>query len=128
MNDESNVLRIPGFEIRDERQFRYSSEDVSAGTYSVMAQGVDAFGPHERIMNHRQNMTTARTIAAYLASLGFAVIAASLIESAPESRTTAANVAAGSLLILAAGIAGFTSLVAKLPAIDIRTSKTPGQS
>lgn len=74
-------------------------------------------------MLHRQKMAMLTVIAAYTASVFFAAIATALIVYAPESRILAANIGAATLLVLAAGIAGFTRLQARFFGAEVRASR-----
>jgi hypothetical protein len=109
--------------ISDSRSYRIETEDVLKGTREILAHGADAMGPHERILIHRQKMAMISTATAYAAAVSFAVIAVSLILFAPESRVLAADIAAATLLVLAAGIGGFTRLSAKMPGSEIRADR-----
>jgi uncharacterized membrane protein YvbJ len=83
------------------------------------ASGTEAMAVQERIVIYHAKMATIRAVAAYSVSVIFVVISALLIGFAPESRSVAANIIAGALLILGAGIAGFTRLRAKAPGLDL---------
>ena len=74
---------------------------------------------HERIVRHHENMSAVRTVAGYTASVGSAAIAAGLIMYAPAAREVAANIVAGALLLQSAGVAGFTTLRARAPGIQL---------
>lgn len=72
-------------------------------------------------------METVRSAFSYLASVCFMVIASWLIMYAPRGREVAADVISAALLLLAAGIAGFTSFFAKLPeGIEIKADRDSG--
>jgi hypothetical protein len=93
------------------------------------ASGVEAMAVQEKIFLHHDTMVTIRTIAAYGVSVVFVIVGAVLIAFAPDDRTTAANITAGALLVLAAGIAGFTRLNAKVPGLSIQADapeRAPG--
>jgi hypothetical protein len=84
------------------------------------ASGTEAMATQESIVKYHAKMTMLRGVAPYFASVAFAVTAAVLIIYAPESRSTAANIAATALLVLAIGIAGFTRFSAKLPGMSLK--------
>ena len=86
------------------------------------ASGSEAMVVQERIVTYHTKMATVRAIAAYSVSVVFVIVSALPIALAPESRSVAANTVAGALLILAAGIAGFTRFHAKAPGLDIDAS------
>jgi hypothetical protein len=83
------------------------------------ATGEAAMVIQERIISDNNKMVTIRAFAPYLASVAFATISALLIMFAPNGRELAANIVAASLLVLAAGIAGFTRFSANLPGIRV---------
>ncbi|WP_439476948.1 hypothetical protein [Brevundimonas sp.] len=84
-----------------------------------LAEGSEALQAQERLILHQDRTHTLRTIASYAVSAIFAVLAASMIMWAPGNRELAANIAAGALLILAAGIAGVTRFRVTAPAFSI---------
>lgn len=96
----------------------YCAQEFSEGRFS--AHGDGAMDAQARIISEYSRITIVRTIAAYVASLGFATISAALIMFAPEHRGVAANIVAGAFLALAVGLAGFTRFMAKAPAIEIQ--------
>lgn len=93
------------------------------GSDFFRASGDDAVKIQAAIINHNNRMWMIRTIAPYAAAVAFAAIAAFLIVFAPESRSTAANIVAAALLLLAVGIAGFTRFSAQLPGMKIDAGK-----
>jgi hypothetical protein len=79
------------------------------------ARGAEAIKIQESIINYSNKMWMIRTVSSYGASVAFALISALLIIWAPDSRTVAADIVAAALLLLAAGLAGYTRFAAKLP-------------
>jgi hypothetical protein len=86
------------------------------------AEGEGAMDAQVSIVQYSLKMMTIRKLASYGASLLFLALAAVIIVFGPESRTTAANIVAGALLILALGIAGFTRFRAKGRGYDLSGS------
>lgn len=93
---------------------------IPAGQYQ--AHGPEAMSAQTEIIADTNRAVTTRTLAAYGASVVFALISGALIVFAPESRTAAANLVAGAFLVLAVGIAGFTRFKAKAPGLDIEAA------
>lgn len=83
------------------------------------AHGAEAMKAQESIVNNHNKHSTIRALVPYAASVAFAAIGAQLIIFAPESRETAANLAAAALLVVAMGIAGFTHFKAKAPGLEV---------
>lgn len=86
------------------------------------AHGTEAMKHQVAIVNYHHKMEAIKNAVGYGCSALFIAVSSLLIGFAPESRTTAANLVAGALLVIAAGIAGFTRLRAKAPGIDIAAS------
>ena len=91
------------------------------------AEGVEALEAQERLISLQDKTHTLRTMSSYAISAVFAALAFSLIMWAPAIREAAANIAAGSFLILAAGIAGFTRFRASAPTISIEGGRSEGR-
>jgi hypothetical protein len=124
VKEAAETQPIPRQTLSDRYAYRIETEDTRKGTHEILAHGSDALGPHERIMIHRQRMAMIGVTAAYTAAVAFAAVAAALIIFASESRALAANIVAATLLILAAGIAGYTRVSAKLPGSEILADKS----
>jgi hypothetical protein len=60
---------------------------------------------------------TKRVALSYATSIALALVATAIIMFAPESRNLAANISAITLVVLAAGVVGFTVVEASLPGI-----------
>lgn len=72
-----------------------------------------------KIIADYNRAVTVRTLSAYAASFGFALVSGALVIFAPEHRTVAANIVAGAFLLMAAGLAGFTRLKANAPGLSL---------
>lgn len=97
---------------------------AGASTHEFRAEGEGAMAAQTAIVNQYSRMAAIRAAAPYAASVLFVAIAALLIVFAPESRTVAANMAAAALMILAAGIAGYTRFAAKAPGLEIGADRS----
>lgn len=93
-------------------------EEIDGNRYFVKGTPQEV-AAHEKIVGLQIRAATTRLAVPYAASVAFAVIAALLIAFAPESRSVAAYIGAAALLLLAAGIAGFTRFFAKAPGFQI---------
>jgi hypothetical protein len=77
---------------------------------------------HEKLVSYYNRMETIRTACAYAASVCFAGIAMLLLIFQPPTLGPLALLAAAGLLVLAACLAGFTSLKMLFPAFQVRAS------
>src|SRR5579863_7421871 len=73
------------------------------GDRQFYADGEGAMESQVEIVNYYHRMATYRVIGSYAVSSVFAIIGGILILFAPDSRVWAANIVAGTFVILAAG-------------------------
>jgi hypothetical protein len=85
---------------------------------------IEAVTLQEGIIKYTNKMWTIRTVSSYATSIMFSLIGMVLILFAPNSRQTAATIIAGSLFVVAVGIAGYTRFSARVPGIVMQGERT----